>query len=174
MPLRMLARLLAVLNSETHPGQISLGFCFALVAGLTPFLSLHNLLVLLLVLVIRVNLSAFLLGVTLFSGLAFGLDPFFHRIGLAVLTHESFEGLWTSLYNSTLWRFEHFNNSIVMGSLLFSLASFVPLYLLSNVVIRRYRAHVLAWVEKTRVMQFLKASRFYSLYQSCSGMGDSL
>lgn len=172
--LKMLAQLLAVLNSETHPGQISLGFCFAMVAGLTPFLSLHNLLVLLLVLVIRVNLSAFLLGLPVFSGLAFGLDPLFHRIGLAVLTNESLAGLWTSLYNSTLWRLEHFNNSIVMGSLLFSLVSFVPFYLLSNVAIRRYRAHVLAWVEKTRVMQFLKASRFYSLYQSFSGMGGGL
>ncbi len=172
--LKMLAQLLAVLNSETHPGQISLGFCFAMVAGLTPFLSLHNLLVLLLVLVIRVNLSAFLLGLPLFSGLAFGLDPLFHRVGLAVLTNESLAGLWTSLYNSTLWRIEHFNNSIVMGSLLFSLVSFVPFYLLSNFAIRRYRAHVLAWVEKTRVMQFLKASRFYSLYQSFSGMGGGL
>ncbi|MFM8550831.1 MAG: DUF2062 domain-containing protein [Nitrospiraceae bacterium] len=55
----MLARLLAVLNSETHPGQISLGFCFAMLAGFTPFLSLHNLLVLLCVLVLRVNLSPF-------------------------------------------------------------------------------------------------------------------
>jgi uncharacterized protein (TIGR03546 family) len=172
--LRMLARLLAVLNSETHPGQISLGFCLAMVAGLTPFMSLHNLLVLLLVLLIRVNLSAFLLGLTLFSGLAFGLDPLFHRIGLAVLTQESLVGLWTGLYNSTIWRIEHFNNSIVMGSLLFSLALFVPLYLFSNVAIRRYRAHVLAWVEKTRLMQVLKASRFYSLYQSFSGIGGGL
>ncbi|MBM4132201.1 MAG: TIGR03546 family protein [Nitrospira sp.] len=172
--LRMLARLLAVLNSETHPGQISLGFCFAMVAGLTPFLSLHNLLVLLLVLAIRVNLSAFLLGLTVFSGLAFGLDPLFHRIGLSVLTQDTLEGLWTALYNSTFWRLEHFNNSIVMGSLLFSLVSFAPLYVLSNFAIRRYRAHVLAWVEKTRVMQFLKASRFYGLYQSFSGMGGGL
>lgn len=172
--MRMLARLLAVLNSETHPGQISLGFCFAMVAGFTPLMSLHNLLVLLLVLVIRVNLSAFLLGLPVWSGLAFGLDPLFHRAGLAVLTNESLAGLWTSLYNSTLWRLEHFNNSIVMGSLLVSLLAFAPLYVLSNLAIRRYRAHVLAWVEKTRVMQLLKASRFYSLYQSFSGMGGGL
>ncbi|MDE3018262.1 MAG: TIGR03546 family protein [Nitrospirota bacterium] len=172
--MRMLARLLAVLNSETHPGQISLGFCFAMVAGFTPLMSLHNLLVLLLVLVIRVNLSAFLLGLPVWSGLAFGLDPLFHRVGLAMLINDSLAGLWTSLYNSTLWRLEHFNNSIVMGSLLVSLLAFAPLYVLSNLAIRRYRAHVLAWVEKTRVMQLLKASRFYSLYQSFSGMGGGL
>ncbi len=169
--LRVLANLLKVLNSETNPGQISLAFCFAMVAGLTPFWSVHNLVVLLLVLLIRVNLSAFLLGLACFSGLAYLLDPLFHRIGLAVLTAGSLEGFWTALYSSTLWRIERFNNTIVMGSLLFSLTFFLPLYLLSNLGIRRYREHVLAWVEKTRVMQMLKASRFYSLYQSVSGWG---
>ncbi|MBI3603052.1 MAG: TIGR03546 family protein [Nitrospirae bacterium] len=169
--LKALANLLKVLNSETHPGQISLACCLAMVAGFTPFWSLHNLLVLLVVLLVRVNLSAFLVGLTFFSGLAYLLDPLFHRIGLAALTAGSLEGLWTSLYNSTLWRIERFNNSIVMGSLLFSLLTFLPLYLALNLGIRRYRAHVLAWVEKTRLMQVLKASRFYSLYQSVSGWG---
>lgn len=172
--LRLLANLLRVLNSESNPGQISLAFCFAMVAGLTPFWSLHNLLVLLLVLLIRVNLSAFLVGLMFFSGVAYLLDPLFNRIGLAILTADSLEGLWTSLYNSTLWRLERFNNTIVMGSLSFSLVLFIPLHLLSNLGIRRYRAHVLAWVEKTRLMQILKASRFYSLYQSVSGWGVGL
>lgn len=170
---RTIAKLLRVLNSETEPGQISLGFCFALVAGLTPLWSLHNLVVLLLVLILRVNLSAFLLGLLFFSGLAYLLDPLFHRLGLALLTAGSLEGLWTSLYNSTLWRLERFNNSIVMGSLVFSLAAFVPFYLLSNMLIRRYRAHILAWVQKTRLMQMFKASRLYNAYQSISGFGGA-
>jgi uncharacterized protein (TIGR03546 family) len=169
--LKMLANLLKVLNSETHPGQISLAFCLAMVAGLTPLLSLHNLLVLLLVLVIRVNLSAFLLGLTVFTGVAYLLDPLFHRLGLAVLTAGQLEGLWTALYNSPLWRLERFNNSIVMGSLVASLVAFIPLYVLFNVAIRRYREHVLAWVERTYLMQALKASRFYNLYQAASGWG---
>ncbi len=168
---RTVAKLLRVLNSETEPGQISLGFCFALVAGLTPLWSLHNLVVLLLVLILRVNLSAFLLGLLFFSGLAYLLDPLFHRLGLALLTAGSLEGLWTSLYNTTLWRLERFNNSIVMGSLVFSLVVFVPFYLLSNMLIRRYRAHVLSWVQKTRLMQMFRASKLYNAYQTISGFG---
>jgi uncharacterized protein (TIGR03546 family) len=166
--LRPAAKLLAVLNSETEPGQISLGFCFAMVAGLTPLISLHNLVVLLLVLVLRVNVSAFLLGLAFFSVLAYLLDPLFHRIGLAVLTARPLEGLWTALYNSMLWRLERFNNSIVMGSLLVSLLLFVPLYRLSNWLICKYRDHLLAWVRRTRVMQALTATRFYQYYQSIS------
>ncbi len=78
--IKLLAKLLRVLNSETDPGQISLGLCFAMIAGLTPLLSLHNLVVLLLVCILRVNLSAFLLGLAVFTGIAYLLDPLFHHI----------------------------------------------------------------------------------------------
>ena len=170
--LRTAAKLLAVLNSETAPWQISLGFCLGMIAGLTPFFSLHNLIVLLLVLVLRTNLSAFLLSLAVFSGLAYALDPLFHRLGLAVLTATPLEGLWTSLYNSTIWRIERFNNSIVMGSLLFSLIVFFPLLALSNYGIRKYRERVMAYVMKSRIMQAYKASSFYSMYQSISKLRD--
>ncbi|WNM60211.1 TIGR03546 family protein [Candidatus Nitrospira neomarina] len=166
--IKLLAKLLRVLNSETDPGQISLGLCFAMIVGLTPFMSLHNLFVVLLVLVLRVNLSAFLLGLALFTGIAYLLDPLFHRLGLAVLTAPSLADLWTSLYQSVWWRLEHFNNSIVMGSLVFSVAMFVPVLLLLNLLIRRYRQHVMAWVQKTRIMQMFKASKLYQTYETLS------
>ena len=166
--IELLAKLLGVLNSETEPRQISLGFCFAMIAGLTPLLSLHNLFVLLLVLILRVNLSAFLLGLALFAGVAYLLDPLLHLLGLAVLTAASLEGLWTSLYQSVWWRLEYFNNSIVMGSLVFSVGLFVPVLLISNLLIRRYRQHVLAWVQKTKIMQMFKASKLYETYQTLS------
>lgn len=167
--IRLVAKVLKILNSETNPGQISLALCLAMVAGFTPFISLLNLVILLGVLILRVNLSTFLLGTAAFSGMAYILDPLFHRLGLAVLTAESLQGLWTALYNSTFWRFTRFNNSVFAGSLLFSLALFIPLYLLANMLIRQYRARVLEWVRKTRLMQALTASRFYSMYQSASG-----
>ena len=84
-----IAKILKALNSETAPGQISMALCFALIIGLTPLYSLHNLLVLLLVLLLRVNLSAFIAGWVFFSGIAYILDPIFHRIGLALLTTAS-------------------------------------------------------------------------------------
>lgn len=158
--IRAAYKLLQVISSETEPGQISLGFAFALIAGFTPLVSLHNLLVLFLILILRVNLSAFFLGLAFFSGVAYLLDPVFHRIGLAVLTAGSLEGLWTAFYNSTLWRLERFNNSIVMGSLAVSLALFVPFYLLSNALILKYREHFLAWIQKTRLLSVLNVLRY--------------
>jgi uncharacterized protein (TIGR03546 family) len=168
--LRLAAKLLKVLNSESDPGQISLGFCLAMILGLTPFYSLHNILVVFLVLILRVNLSAFILGWAFFSGVAYLLDPLFNRLGLWILTAGFLQGVWTTLYNITLFRLENFSNTIVMGSFFFSIVLFIPLYIASNMGIRRYRDHVLAWIQKTRVMQFLKASKLYHAYQTISGL----
>ena len=177
--MRTLAKFLKILNSDAEPGQISLGFAFAMIAGFTPLMSLHNLLVLLLVLFLRVNLSAFLLGLALFSALAFALG-----VLAALLLNQQFRGRaalralmilpWAmpTVVNSTLWRLERFNNSIVMGSLVISLALFVPMVLVGNRLVVKYREHVLQWVMRTRLMQAFKASKLFGYYQSVSGWGQ--
>ena len=167
--IKTIAKLLKVLNSETDPGQISLAVCLAMVAGFTPLFSLHNLFILLLVLLLRVNLSAFILGLGFFTGIAYLLDPVFQRMGHGILTAGALNGIWTSFYNITLLRLAKFNNSIVMGSLVFSVIAFVPLLMLLNLLIRRYREHILTWVQNTRIMQLLKTSKLYSAYQAVSG-----
>ncbi len=171
--LRTLAKLLQVLNSETEPSQITLGLAFGMVMGFTPMLTLHNVLVLLLVLVLRVNLSAFLLGIAIFSGFAFALDPVFHSLGALVLNAEALQGLWTDLYNSAWGRLEHFYNTVVMGSLLISVALFVPVVWSGNRLVLRYRAHVPGWFKNNRVVMALKSSRFYEIYQSLSRVTPS-
>lgn len=163
------ANLLKVLNSETEPGQISLALCLSMIAGFTPVLSPHNLIVLLLALVLRVNLSAFGLGWAFFSAVAYLLDPLFHRIGQAVLTAPALTGLWTGFYNTAWFRLDRLNNTIVMGSLLVSLVLFVPALILFNLLIRRYREHILAWVKRTRLMKAFQATKLYELYHSVSG-----
>jgi len=165
---KLLAKLLKVLNSETEPGQISLGLCLAMIFGFTPLFSLHNLLVLLLVLLLRANLSMFIVGWGVFSAIAYLLDPLFHALGLAVLQAPALESFWIVLYNMVLFRLAHFNNSIVMGSLLVSLALFLPVYLVANRLIRAYRDSVLAWVRKLRIVEMLRTSRLFQVYQTLS------
>jgi uncharacterized protein (TIGR03546 family) len=166
--IRMLAKLLKVLNSETDPSQISLAFCFSMLSGFLPFFSPTSLIVLFIVFVLRVNLSAYLLGTAFFAGIAYFLDPLFHPLGLAVLTAAPLEGLWTTMYNSTIWRIQKFNNSIVMGGFVFALLFFTPLFLLSNALIRKYRDHILGWVRKTPLMKMITASNFYHVYTKVS------
>jgi len=166
--LTMIAKLLKILNSEADPFQISVALGLSMITGFLPLFTPLNLVVLLLVLVLRVNISSYILGSAFFAGVAWFLDPLFHRIGLFVLTAAPLEGLWTAFYNTVTGRLQRFNNSVVMGSFVFSVVFFVPLVLLVNTLIRRYRDHILVWVKKSRIMQVITASKLYSLYQKVS------
>lgn len=169
----LIAKLLKMLNAETAPSQISLGVCFAMIMGLTPLGSLHNLLVLLLVLILRVNLSAFILSWGLFSGIAYLLDPVFHVLGYKILTLSALNGLWTSLYNIPIFRLAGFNNSIRMGSLVVAAVLFIPLLLALNLLIRQYQERILAWVKKTKLAEILNSSRLVSVYRTLTEGGRS-
>jgi uncharacterized protein (TIGR03546 family) len=139
-----------------------------MIAGFLPFFSIANLVILLIVFLVRVNLSAFFLATAFFSGVAYVLDPVFNRIGFTVLAASPLQGLWTAMYNSTFWRLQKFNNSVVMGSFLFSLAAFPPAVLLFNLLIRKYRERVLTWIKRTKIIQALTASRWYEMYHKLS------
>lgn len=169
--IQSLIKIVKVLNSETHPAQISLGLCFAVIVAFTPKFSVHNVLIYFLILFFRINLSAFLLGTFLFTGIGALLDPVFHRIGLAVLTAPWLERLWTAFYNATMWRVEAFNNTVVMGSLLTALVLFGPLYLLFNRTVLWYRKHVYSHVQNLKIMKAIKANDLYRRYESLKDWG---
>ena len=166
--LSILAKLLSILNSETAAWQISLAFCFAMVAGLTPLFNIHNLLVLFLTLIIRVNLSSFIFAFVLFSGLSFILDPLFHGLGNVILSAASLQDMWTSFYNNPFIRLTRFNNTVVMGSFASSLLLFIPAFFLFKFLVEKYRNTVLEKIRNTKFMQLLKASKFYKVYEKVS------
>ena len=46
------------------------------------------------------------------------------------------------MYNNSFWRLTHYNNTVLLGSLVVSLVAFVPVFLLGNFLIRNYRSRV--------------------------------
>lgn len=164
--LSLLANLLKALNSESAPGQISLAVAFSAIVAFTPLPSLHNILILLIVLLVRTNLSGFLVGYVLFSMLSFFIDPLSIRLGESLLANPGLMDTWVSLYQSEFWRMTAFNHTLTLGGLVIGVAAFAPVYLLSNVLIRQYRQRFMAWFLKLKVVQALQATKFYVIYQS--------
>ena len=161
-------KLLRVLSTETAPIQVSTGFALAMIAGLTPLLSLHNLFVIFLLLIFRINIAAFLLGLVFFSGIAYLLDPSFHQLGNSILNNPNLNDLWTGMYNISIWRISGFNNTIVMGSLAISLLAFIPLLILSNTLIKHYRSHLLVYLNNSWLFRFVKSSKIITRLVSMS------
>jgi uncharacterized protein (TIGR03546 family) len=162
----MLAKLLKALNSESAPGQIALAFALALITGLTPVFSFHNVLVLLIACFVRINFGAFLLGTLFFSGVAYLLDPMAVALGESILTNPDMKNFFTGLYQSDFWRATRFNNTLVLGSFVIAMIAFIPVLLLSRWLILAYRHKLMAWVDKLKITKVLKASKFYKVYQA--------
>ncbi len=162
----MLAKLLKALNSDSAPGQIALAFALSLITGLTPLLSLHNVPILLLACLLRINFGAFMLGTLFFSGLAYLLDPLAIAMGESLLTNPTYQSFWTELYQSNFWRVTAFNNTLILGSLVIALIAFLPVLIGARLLISVYRDRLMAWVEKLKITKLLKASKFYKMYQA--------
>ncbi|UCD11210.1 MAG: TIGR03546 family protein [Nitrospinaceae bacterium] len=149
------------LNSNARPWQLSLGVVFGMLVGLTPLSSPHNLVVVFLAFIINLNLGLMILSFAFFSGVAYLLDPLFHSLGYGVLTAEGLNDFWTRFFSCPVFLLGKLNNSIVMGSLLVSLALAVPVFLLFNVVVSQYREQIQARLKKYPILGSLKIVKLY-------------
>ena len=172
--IRQIVKLLRILNSETAPINISLAICFGMMVGFTQMWSIHNLIILFIVLFFRVNLSAFILGTLVFKSLSFLFNGIFHQIGLALLTADFYKDIGTYLYNTTFWKFDRINNTIIVGSMVVSIIGFLPMLFLLNILIKKYRKHVLSYVRKTKIAKAMMSSDIYHYYKIITGFMDAL
>jgi len=167
--LSIFAKLLKLLNSDQNPNQLSLAVCFGLAIGLMPSFTLFLPLLLVAVCIIKANLSLLFLIWGLFEAVAYIADPALHYIGYSLLTNESLQLTWTSLAQSSAWKLTAFNNSLVMGAVVVILVLWLPVYVLSRVLIVQYREKIQASFERFKVTQALKGSKLFKLYQ---GLAD--
>ncbi|GAA3939973.1 TIGR03546 family protein [Litoribacillus peritrichatus] len=163
--LTIFAKLLKLLNSDQNPSHLALAVCFGLAIGLMPGFSMFLLFLFILVCVFKANLTLFLLVWGLFEGVAYIFDPALHQVGYNLLTNPSLAELWGGLIQSSFWKLTAFNNSLVMGATATILVLWVPVYLLTILFVKKYRGNVQKFVEKFKIVQMLKGSKFYKLYE---------
>jgi uncharacterized protein (TIGR03546 family) len=164
--LKFLQTMFKALNSDGTPGQVGMGMAIGLCFGLTPLMSLHNLVVLAIAMLTTVSFPGVFLGWAIATPLGFALDPLFDRIGMALLTNEALTPFFTWVVNTPVVALSRLNNSIVVGSLVSWLLLLVPSFFVFRVLVDRYRAHVLAYVQRLKVVQMLQGSKLWNLYQT--------
>ncbi len=164
-PLQFIGKLIAILHSGVSPAQIAGGFILGMIIGLTPFWSLHNLLVVLIIIILNVNISISIASFVLFSLFAYLLDPLFHSFGYFLLVDLSFmQGIYTWLYNIPVLALSHFNNTVVMGSLASSIILLIPVFVMAKSGVLKYRETVLTSFEKLKIVKAVKGTKIYSWY----------
>lgn len=167
--LTLFAKLLNILNSDARPIQIALAIALAMVAGLNSLFSLIGLVTLMVLFLLRANLSTYFALTAVFALISIAIAPVLSAIGESVLTMQSMQPMFTGLYNQDWFRLFGFNNTLVMGSALVSILLFIPTLIAGKVLVVKYREALMAFVNKFKVVQTLKASKFYQIYTSVKG-----
>ncbi len=164
--LKYIAKLLKALSSEASPNQLAGGFVLGMIIGMTPVASIHNLLILILVIALKVNLGMVILAFLIFSGIAYLADPLFHSFGIWILENENWQETWTSMYNNELWAITKFYNTVVIGSFISAVILCIPMFPLTKIGVVQYRKHTHEKVMKTKFAKALKGTKLYAVYQT--------
>ncbi|MDR9416558.1 MAG: TIGR03546 family protein [Gracilimonas sp.] len=164
--MRYIAKLLKALASEASPAQIAGGIILGMIIGLTPLSSPHNLLILILILIFKVNFGMAILSFTVFSGIAYLADPLFHSFGVYLLELENMQQTWISMYKNEWWAFTNFYNTVVMGSFVSAVIISIPMFPLAKYGVMQYRKHIHAKVQKWKIVQSFKSTKLYTIYQT--------
>ena len=170
--LTLLAKLFNALNSDSSPRQISMAIVLGLIFGFSPFFSLHNLFILFVVLFVRMHMGSFILAAGIFSGISYIFSFAIVSVGESLLTSEGLNGLFSSLYQLSVFQLAHWHHTYTLGAVVVSSILAIPLYFLSNFLITKYRSHMKVFIERFRIVRALKASGFYRIYLNVSGQGS--
>lgn len=146
--LKSILKMLSALNSNNNPGEIAHAMCCGFLLGLMPKNNLLWYLVFVFILFLRINKAFYLLLLLAGTALAPVLDVFSDKIGYAALTFQPLSGFYGTLLDIPFVAFTKFNNTVVMGSFLAGLIAYVPLYVLSRVLISLWRKYIAPkWVK---------------------------
>ncbi|WMS86918.1 TIGR03546 family protein [Pleionea litopenaei] len=166
--LTVIAKLLKILNSEDSPSAVGWAIALAFVFAMLPLFSVAKWAVVVLVAMLRVNLSAFILFSALFALLAWLFDPWLNQFGLWLLTLPSLKEFWQALYGSPIGEALALNNTLALSTLLLSIVALVPVYWGGVGMIRLYRSKLKARFDQWRIVSILKSTKVYKIYQSLS------
>lgn len=163
---KLVQSLVKALNSEGTPAQVAAGIAFGACLGLTPLISLHNLLIVGVIMFFRVSVPGATLGWLIFTPLGFMLDPLFDAIGTRLIVGTpALESLWVSLYNTPIVALGNPTNTIVVGSVAFWVVGVAPIYVLARLGVGWYRKAVYERYKDAKIFKALKASKLYSVYR---------
>lgn len=170
--IKFISKLITLLHSGKDPRHLAAGFALGAIIGLTPLLSLHNLLVFLAIFFFNVSIPAALFSIFVFSGFAYLLDPVFHNLGYYLLVEATpLASFWTYLYTIPWIPLTRFYNTVALGSLVMAGCAVLPIYLAFKHGVKFYQIH---WAEKVRqlkVVQIVKGSSVVQFYYKVKSWG---
>ncbi|MBR3627526.1 MAG: TIGR03546 family protein [Elusimicrobia bacterium] len=155
--LKLLKQIVVIFQTDISPNQVAWGFALGAILGLVPNMFM-KLVLFIVIMMFRVNVSAAFLAWAVYEILSFALDPLFDVVGFYILNIGSLNGFYTWLYNLPVVPFTKFNNTVVMGSLIVGIILIIPNMLIAKKLLVYYRTHLRDKVSKWKIVKILSAT----------------
>jgi uncharacterized protein (TIGR03546 family) len=163
--IKNILNILKILVDNTSPRQITWSLILGLGIGISPTFSLQFIFLFLLLLIFNVQFSLAISSAFFFKLLFIPLAGIFHILGDFVLRIKSLNPIFSTLINTPLVPYTNFNNTIVMGSLIFFLLSLPIQYFFFLTLIKKYQDKVVSRIKKSKAYLFIKASFLVKWYE---------
>ncbi len=148
-----IAKLLKGLSDNSHPGEIAHAVSCGFILGFMPKDNMLWYIIFILFLFLRINKGALLLIMLAGSALTYLLDPLFHDIGYFVLTIEDIAPYMKAFLGFPAMAYTKINNTIVAGSLVFSVVAYIPFYILARLFITLWRTTIGPFVKDNKAVK---------------------
>lgn len=159
--LTLVAKILHVLNSEASPWQIGWAIALGLFVGILPF-GLLTVLIVLIVCLLTINLSTFIVLWGLTEGLMLLFADPLERLTWQYAQNDN---LLQLLATTETLQLLHLHHTLTLGAFLLGALLLIPVAWLSKVLVMQYRSRVMNSVQQWKIMQMLKASKLFTLYE---------
>lgn len=137
--IKPVAKLIAALNSNSKPGAVAAAVSTAFLLALIPSLNIFWPLLFLISLIVRLNWGFEIVFIALFKWLIPLVDPFVEPLGWRMLQSDMLSSLIYHINGIPGLIFLGLNDSLMIGGLLTGAAVWLPLFLLSILIISLYR-----------------------------------
>ncbi|NLM01368.1 MAG: TIGR03546 family protein [Treponema sp.] len=169
--LSFIIKLFKSLNNNSHPGEIAHAVSCALLLGFLPKNNLLWAIIFVFCSFLRINKAAYGIMIIFFSILTPLFDNFFDYFGYKILTFVPLENFFAKILDIPFVAFTNFNNSVVMGSLIFGIILYFPMYILTRLFINFWRKNI---ASKLLNLKFYKALLKLPIVQKISNLKEKV
>lgn len=148
-----LIKIFSALNTNSHPGEIAHAVCIGLLMGFMPKDNTLWYVLFAFFVFFRINKGAFFLTALIMSFIAGFIDPLFDTLGYFVLMLEPLQTIFANLLEVPFVAFTKINNTIVMGSFVGSLLLYIPVYILTLILVKVWRIHIAPALAQNKFLQ---------------------
>jgi uncharacterized protein (TIGR03546 family) len=148
-----IAKLLAALNANSRPGEIAGALSCGLFLALLPGGNLLWFLLFVLFFLLKIHIATMLFSLLLLTVPAQLTDPLLHWTGEKILTLNLFLPLFQKASDTPIIPFTAFNNTVVMGALIWGTVLWFPVFLAGKQLVKAYRARIAPKLADNRLVR---------------------